>query len=212
MDQMIHYLLHLDVFLAHFVQAFGVWAYVGLFLVVFLEMGCILTPFLPGDSLLFATGAIAATGALNIYVLIVSLFIACFSGIVINYYVGSLLGHKVAHMKSNRFINPKHLTQAHDFFEKYGGKTIAIACFLPIVRTFVPFVAGIVEMTASRLIVNALVGSFLWVVGLLSVSYLFGNIPFVKENFSAMVLVLIVLSLLIPAIGLLRKTVSKSSD
>lgn len=205
MQHFIDHILHLDVYLAHFVENFGLWAYFGLFLVIFLEMGCVLTPFLPGDSLLFATGAIAATGALNIYILMVSLFVACFVGIVINYYVGLVIGEKVVEVKSSRWINPKHIQKAHDFFEQYGGKTIIMACFLPIVRTFVPFVAGMVKMTSRRLILNAFFGSLLWVIGLLYLSFTFGNIPFIKHHFSALVLGVIAASVIIPACHLVLK-------
>jgi len=202
----IEHLLHLDKYLIHFVQLFGGWAYLGLFLVIFLEMGCILTPFLPGDSLLFATGALAATGVLRFSWLVVLLFMACFLGIVTNYWVGRWLGKVLMsqHSRARRWVNPKHVSKAHAFFERYGGKTLIIACFLPIIRTFVPFVAGMVEMTAKRLLVNACIGSLLWVVGILVLSYWFGNIPYIKHHFSVFVLGIILLSLVFPVIELFR--------
>ena len=210
MDQLLQYILHIDVYLAQFVHFYGTWAYVALFAIIFLEMGCILTPFLPGDSLLFAAGALASASSLNIYILMSSLFLATFTGMLINYSVGSYIGPRLFHFEKSRFFNKAHLDKTHAYFERYGNKTIIIACFIPIVRTFAPFVAGMAQMEKPKFVLTCLAGSLLWVVGLLYLSYSFGNIPLVKNNFSLIVLAIIVLSLIVPAIELIRKKLHKN--
>jgi membrane-associated protein len=204
-EQLVQYIVHIDVYLAQFVHLYGMWAYIALFVIIFLEMGCIVTPFLPGDSLLFAAGALAAASELNIVLLMVLLFVACFSGMLVNYSVGCLLGPKLFHVERSRFFNKSHLEKTRAYFERYGSKTIVIACFMPIIRTFAPFAAGVAKMEKHRFVMTALFGSLLWVVGLLYLSFAFGNLPIIKSHFSLLVVGIIALSLVVPTIELLRK-------
>jgi membrane-associated protein len=174
--------------------------YAILFVIVFCETGLVVTPFLPGDSLLFAVGAIAAgeNAQLNVVVAMVILLVAAIPGDTVNYWVGNLAGHKVV-AKFPRLIKQKHLDRTHEFFERYGGKTIIIARFVPIVRTLAPFVAGVGAMTYARFMVYNVVGAFLWVLLLVPAGYFFANIPVVKQNFSLVILGIIVVSIL-PAV------------
>ena len=176
--------LHLDQHLQALVAAYGAWVYLILFLIVFCETGLVVTPFLPGDSLLFVAGAIAAAGGMNIHLLVVLLIIAAVSGDAVNYAVGHYLGPRVFHSRESRWLNPRHLERAHAFYERHGGKTIIIARFVPIVRTFAPFVAGIGSMTYKRFLLFNVVGGALWVLLFVPAGYFFGSVPFVKNNFS----------------------------
>ena len=188
-------LLHLNKHLDTLVGDYGAWVYAILFLIVFCETGLVVTPFLPGDSLLFAAGAIAAGGQLNIFLLMVLLFVAAVLGDTVNYWIGDRAGHKVV-LRFPRLIKKKYLDRTHEFFERYGGKTIIIARFVPIVRTFAPFVAGVGEMSYGRFMSFNVVGAFLWVVLLVPAGYFFANVGFVKENFSLVILMIIFLSIL----------------
>lgn len=194
--QLIDIVLHLDKHLAWLVESFGMWTYVILFLVVFCETGLVITPFLPGDSLLFAVGALAVTtGSLSVWVLYVLLLVAAIAGDTLNYWIGHALGEKLINSKQ-RLIKKEHLDRTHEFYEKYGGKTIIIARFVPIVRTFAPFVAGLGSMNYRQFIVFNVVGAFLWITILLFAGYYFGSLPVVKNNFSLVVLAIIILSIL----------------
>ena len=188
-------LLHLNKHLDTLVGNYGLWVYAILFVIVFCETGLVVTPFLPGDSLLFAAGAIAAGGQLNIFLLMVLLFVAAVLGDTVNYWIGDRAGHKLV-QRFPRLIKQKYLDRTHEFFERYGGKTIIIARFVPIVRTFAPFVAGVGEMSYGRFMSFNVFGAFLWVVLLVPAGYFFANVPFVKENFSLVILVIIFLSIL----------------
>jgi membrane-associated protein len=201
------FFLHLDTHLAQVIQAYGPWTYALLFTIIFLETGFVVTPFLPGDSLLFAAGSFAALGALDVRLLFVLLFAAAVLGDNLNYAVGRYLGPKVFHYERSRFFNPDHLRKTHQFYEKYGVKTIIIARFVPIVRTFSPFVAGIGSMGYLRFLVYDVVGGILWVGICLFAGYFFGNLPFVKKNFSLVVLAIIVVSLLPAVVEYLRHRV-----
>ena len=203
--QFIQIIFHVDIFLTHMVQVFGLWVYVILFFVIFLEMGCILTPFLPGDSLLFAAGAIAANSSLNLGVLMLTLTVACFSGMMINYFLGRKLGDFVYRRANSKWLNKGHLDKAHSFFKKFGGRAIVICCFIAILRTFTPFVAGMAKMGRRKYSLVTFLGSCLWVVSLLFISYEFGNVPFVKNHFSLFVLAMIVVPSLLPLIGYLKQ-------
>ena len=205
MSSLIDLFLHLDVHLAEFVGRYGVWVYGLLFTIIFAETGLVVTPFLPGDSLLFAAGAIAATGALDIRLLFLLLAGAAILGNTVNYSIGHFVGPRVFRGDaSHPLLNRQHLDRAHAFFEKYGGKTIIIARFVPIVRTFSPFVAGIGRMGYVRFISYSIFGTLLWVtIGLFS-GYLFGNIPIVKKNFSIAIIAVVFISLLPPIIEYLR--------
>ena len=191
---MLDFILHLNVHLEVLVANYGVWVYAILFLIVFCETGLVVTPFLPGDSLLFAAGAIAAGGGLNLFALMALLILAAIAGDTVNYWIGDRLGHKLV-ARYPRLLKRKHLDKTHEFFERYGGKTIIIARFVPIVRTFAPFVAGVGEMTYARFMSFNVVGALLWVLLLVPAGYFFANVPFVKENFSLVILAIIILSI-----------------
>lgn len=188
--------IHLDKHLEMIIRNYGLWTYLILFLIVFCETGLVVTPFLPGDSLLFAAGALAATTTLEIGWLLGLLSVAAIAGDTLNYWIGHLVGPRVFHGPGNRFLNKEHLDRTHAFYEKHGGKTIIIARFMPIIRTFAPFVAGIGSMNYGRFIVYNVVGGLLWVVLFIGGGFLFGNIPLVKRNFTLVIMVIIVVSVM----------------
>lgn len=190
--------IHLDKHLAEAVQHYGLWTYALLTLIIFCETGLVFTPFLPGDSLLFAAGALTVTTELNIFVLFALLTVAAIIGDSLNYWVGKRFGEFLIRRHS-RWLKPEHLDKTHAFFEKYGPKTIVIARFVPIVRTFAPFVAGMGAMSYGRFFYYNVFGGVLWVGLCLAAGYFFGNLPIVKENFSLVVLAIVVISIL-PAI------------
>lgn len=198
LKKLLDVVLHLNTHLDSLVGEYGTWAYAILFLIIFCETGLVITPFLPGDSLLFAAGAIAAGGRLDLFLLMLLLIIAAIAGDAVNYWVGNLVGHRLV-ARFPRLIKKKHLDRTHEFFERYGGKTIIIARFVPIVRTLAPFVAGIGEMSYPRFALFNILGAVLWVILLVPAGYFFANHPFVKQNFSAVILAIIVLSTL-PAV------------
>ncbi len=195
----IDFFLHLDKHLAEVIASYGVYTYALLFVIIFLETGLVVTPILPGDSLLFAAGTFAALGSLNVGVVFVLLTVAAILGDTVNYAIGKYLGPKVFHFPKSRFFNPEHLRKTHAFYEKYGGKTIIIARFVPIVRTFAPFVAGIGAMTYPKFLAYNVIGGVAWVAICVFAGYFFGNLPFVKKNFSLVILAIIVISVL-PAV------------
>lgn len=190
-DLFLHLEEHLNTILAHY----GGWTYLILFLIVFCETGLVVTPFLPGDSLLFATGALAAGGPLDVRLLFVLLSVAAIAGDTVNYWIGSIVGPRVFTDKV-RFLKREHLEKTHRFYERYGGKTIVLARFMPIIRTFAPFVAGIGRMTYWRFASYNVFGGILWVGLFLFGGYYFGNLPFVEKNFSLVILAIIVVSIL----------------
>ena len=194
----IDFFLHLDKNLALIIQSYGIFTYVLLFLIIFCETGLVVTPFLPGDSLLFAAGALASNGMLNIFFLLILLSFAAIIGDSINYMIGNLIGIKIFKEKS-KFFKKEYLTKAQGFYEKYGGKTIIIARFIPVIRTFAPFVAGIGKMKYRRFLIYNAIGGIIWVSLLLLAGYFFGTLPFVKNNFSIVIIAVILISL-IPAI------------
>jgi membrane-associated protein len=186
--------LHLDVRLAEFVAVHGDWVYALLFVVVFVETGLVVWPFLPGDTLLFVAGAIAAAGGMELAAVMAVLVAAALTGDNVNYWVGRWIGPRIFHYERSRWFSPAHLARAHAFYERHGGKTIILARFLPIVRTYVPFVAGIGAMPYLRYIGFCIAGAVLWVVSLCSVGYFFGNIPLVKSNLSVVIVAIVLLS------------------
>lgn len=192
-NSLIDFILHLDIHLSDIIQKFGSWTYGILFLIVFAETGLVATPFLPGDSLLFAAGTFAAIGSLNVWALYFILLIAAILGDTVNYSVGKFLG-KEAFSRYPKIFKKKYLEKTHGFYEKYGNKTIVLARFVPIVRTFAPFIAGVGKMNYLRFLTYNILGGFLWVTLFVFGGYYFGNIPLVKENFSAVILLIIVLS------------------
>jgi membrane-associated protein len=194
-SQLIDIFLHLDVHLRRILEQYGTWTYLILFLIVFCETGLVVTPFLPGDSLLFAAGAFAALGSLSLPMLLVLLAGAAILGDTVNYWVGHFLGARLLAAKRIRVVRPEHLAYTHEFFEKYGGKTIIFARFVPIVRTLAPFVAGLGTMSYGRFMSYNVIGGAAWVLICTVAGYLFGNVPFVQHNFSLVVLAIIVLSL-----------------
>ncbi|MDO8269164.1 MAG: DedA family protein [Candidatus Levybacteria bacterium] len=188
--------LHLGDYLTQIIAIFGVWTYVILFLVIFAETGFVVTPFLPGDSLLFIVGAFAAIGHLNIVVVYVVLLAAAILGDTANYWLGNKLGAKVFSKENSKIFNKKYLLKTEAFYEKYGGKTIIIARFVPIVRTFAPFVAGIGKMRYSVFLTYNIIGACVWVTSLVLAGYFFGNLPIVKNNFEYAIYIIIFVSLL----------------
>ncbi len=200
LSSLIDLILHLNKHLDELVSQYGFWTYGILFLIIFLETGLVVTPFLPGDSLLFAVGALAASSqVLDVNFLFVLLSIGAILGDTVNYGIGHQIGPKVFRQENSRLFNKAHLERTHRFYEKYGGKTIIIARFIPIIRTFAPFVAGIGSMTYGRFLVYNVVGGLLWIGLLLYAGYFFGNVPFVKKNFSLVIIVIVILSVL-PAV------------
>ena len=201
MTELIDLLLHVDRYLLQLVADYGVWIYAILFLIVFAETGLVVTPFLPGDSLLFAAGALAATGALNLWLVAALLLGAAIAGDAVNYAVGRSTGVRVIEKARSdprwaRWINPAYIARAHEFFERRGGRSIVLARFVPIVRTFVPFVAGVAEMSYSSFALYNVTGAVAWVGICLGAGYLFGNVPIVKDNFSLVALGIVGVSLL----------------
>ncbi len=202
---LIEVLLHLDRHLSEIIQQYGVWTYLILFLIIFCETGLVVTPFLPGDSLLFAVGTFAALGALDVGLVIGLLSVAAVLGDSVNYAIGYRLGPRVFRQERVRFLNRKHLERTHDFYERYGAKTIVIARFVPIVRTFAPFVAGIGRMSYSRFLFYNVAGGVGWIAVLILAGYLFGNIRVVKRNFSLVIFAIIIVSILPGIIAVLRQ-------
>jgi membrane-associated protein len=197
--------LHLDVHLAALLVQYGTWVYLILFCIIFCETGLVVTPFLPGDSLLFVVGALAGTGGLEIEFIIPLLIGAALLGDNVNYFVGRYVGGKVFQWQQSRFFNKAAFDRTHAFYERHGGKTIIIARFLPLVRTFAPFVAGVGRMTYTRYLAFCVFGAVLWVGSLCLAGYWFGNLPFIKENLTLVILGIIFLSLLPLIVGYLRE-------
>jgi membrane-associated protein len=209
--ELIDFILHVDEHLLEFITHYGVWIYAILFLIIFVETGLVVMPFLPGDSLLFAAGALAAsTGAMDPWVLIGLLFIAAVLGDTLNYHIGKFIGPRVFEVES-RFINKKHLTYTQKFFAKHGGKTIIFARFVPFARTFAPFVAGAGSMQYKYFLTYNLIGAFLWIGSFITLGYLFGNMPIVKDNFTHLIFGIIIISVLPGIIGFIRQKMKKPS-
>ena len=196
--------MHLDKHLGSVIQSYGIWTYLILFLIIFCETGLVITPILPGDSLLFAAGAFAAIGALEVMWLFVLLTIAAIGGDTLNYSIGKYMGPKIFHKEKVRFMNREYLERTHRFYEKHGGKTIIIARFMPIIRTFAPFVAGIGRMTYLHFISYNVIGGIVWIASFVFGGYFFGNIPVVKRNFTLVIMAIIILSIMPGVIEYLR--------
>ncbi|MFN4907455.1 MAG: DedA family protein [Bacteroidota bacterium] len=201
---LIDFILHIDAHLVAITSSYGVWAYVILFLIVFAETGLVVTPFLPGDSLLFAAGAICALGTMDVNLLGLLLIVAAILGDGVNYAIGARVGPKVFNRPSSRLLNVEHLRRANAFYEKHGGKTIVLARFMPIVRTFAPFVAGIGRMSYRQFLVYNVVGAVVWVVSFLALGYFFGNQPVVKKNFTMVIAAIIVISVVPAVVEMMR--------
>lgn len=197
-------ILHLDRHLPELISQYGHWIYGLLFLVVFCETGLVVTPLLPGDSLLFVAGTLAAAGSLDVNLLCLLLTLAAIMGDTVNYWIGAWLGPKVFHGDQARFFKKEYLERTHQFYERFGGKTIIIARFVPIVRTFAPFVAGIGRMHYTRFLIYNVTGAILWVASLTWCGYLFGNMPIVKENYSIVIMTIIIISIMPMVIEYIR--------
>ncbi|MEO8087560.1 MAG: DedA family protein [Bacteroidota bacterium] len=203
LHQLIDFIAHIDVYLQEWVKNYHNLTYLILAIIIFCETGFVFTPFLPGDSLLFAAGALAGAGSLSLSLLLIILFVAAFAGDNTNYFIGNFIGHKIINAK-RKLIKQEYLDRTHNFYEKHGGKTVIIARFMPIIRTFAPFVAGLGSMTYRRFLLFCIVGNLLWIVSFLTVGYLFGNIPIIKHNFTLVVFGIIILSLLPMVIAFIR--------
>ena len=202
--------LHLDKYLGMVINNYGFETYVILFIIIFLETGLVVTPFLPGDSLIFAASAFAAMGMLNIYALIGILMVAAILGDTANYEIGRFFGNKLIKIGGGKLIKQEHLDKTHKFYEKYGGKTIIFARFIPIVRTLAPFVAGIGKMHYRTFISFNAIGGVLWVLGVSALGYFFGNMPIVKNNFELVVIAIIVISIMPAVIEVLKSKMKKT--
>ncbi len=198
---LIDFILHVDQHLEAFVQTYGMWVYALLFLIVFVETGLVVMPFLPGDSLLFVVGALCGAGLMDVKLAMLVLLVAAILGDQVNYTIGRFFGPKVFQWENSRFFNKAAFDRTHAFYEKYGGVTIILARFMPFIRTFAPFVAGVAEMTRSTFTTYNVVGAFIWVVGLVGAGYLFGNLPWVQDNLSTIIWALIFIPGLIALYG-----------
>lgn len=208
--QFLDLVLHLDKHLTVLIQTYGTWVYLILFLIIYCETGLVVTPFLPGDSLLFVAGALAGLGALDVHGLFALLVVASFAGDNTNYWIGRYIGPRIFKRQRSRFFNPAHLTRTQRFYEKHGGKTLVLARFLPIVRTFAPFVAGIGHMHYPKFMFFSFSGSVFWIGFFIYGGYYFGNIPFVKNNLTLFILGIIVLSISPAIIGFVRQKMGKA--
>lgn len=209
LKMIIDFIIHIDVHLSEIIRSYGVWTYLILFLIIFCETGLVVAPLLPGDSLLFAAGTFAARGDLSVFWLFLLLSVAAILGDTANYWIGSYLGPRVFHKEKVRFLNKEYLERTHRFYEKYGGKTIIIARFVPIIRTFAPFVAGIGSMTYGKFISYNVAGGILWIGAFAYAGYFFGNIPMVKRNFTMVIFAIIILSVMPGVIEFIKHKMQK---
>ncbi len=208
--ELLDFILHVDDHLLEFITNYGVWIYAILFLIIFVETGLVVMPFLPGDSLLFAAGALAAsTGAMDPWVLVSLLFVAAVLGDTLNYHIGKFIGPRVFEVES-RFINKKHLLATQQFFARHGGKTIIFARFVPFARTFAPFVAGAGSMNYKYFLSYNVIGGFLWISSFVILGYLFGNMPIVKDNFTYLIFGIIIISVLPGIFGFVQQKLKKN--
>jgi membrane-associated protein len=201
--QFVDLFLHLDTHLSQVISQYGTWTYLILFLIVFCETGLVITPVLPGDSLLFAAGTFAALGDLDVRVMILLLVVAAILGDTVNYWIGAAIGPR-AFGGNLRFLKKEHLDRTHAFYERHGGKTIILARFVPIIRTFAPFVAGVGAMSYGRFLTYNVVGAVLWVALLVLAGFFFGNIPVVRENFTIVILAIVAISVMPIAVEAIR--------
>lgn len=197
---LINFILHISDYLKDLIQQFGAWTYLILFTIIFCETGLVVFPYLPGDSLIFAAGALAAIGLFNPWALFVVFVAAAMIGDNLNYWIGHMVGPKIFKQEKSRLFSKKHLDSAHKFYQKHGGKTIVIARFIPIIRTFAPFVAGVGAMKYRKFVVFEMIGTFSWVSLMLSLGFVFGNIPYVKDHLETVFVAIIIVSFL-PLIG-----------
>jgi membrane-associated protein len=205
-------IMHFDKYITVLAQNYGIWIYALLFLIIFCETGLVVTPFLPGDSILFATGALAALGSLNIVILFVGFYFAAVIGDTINYHIGKKIDSGIIECDEIKFIKKEDVVKAEEFYDKYGPITIVLARFIPIVRTFAPFVAGVGEMKYAKFIFYNMIGGGLWVTLCLALGYFLGNIPIIKQHFSTVLIVIVLVSVIIPIYSLLRAKKNGNSN
>jgi membrane-associated protein len=205
-------IMHIDSYLVLMMQQYGILTYAILFFIIFLETGLVVTPLLPGDSMLFAAGALAAIGSMNLFTLLVVIYLAAILGDTANYCIGRKIGNKILEKEEVRFINKEYLKKAQKFYEKHGSMTIVLARFIPIIRTFAPFVAGIGKMDYSKFIPYNIIGGGLWVSLFLGGGYFFGNLPFIKNNFSYVLMAIIIISILPGVIVFLKEKKKTGRD
>jgi len=210
--EFIQFIMHIDESIGWMLQNYGAWVYLVLFLIVFCETGFIVTPFLPGDSLLFACGAFAASGSMSILTVFTIFVAAAILGDTVNFQIGRFIGPKIYNKKRLRLIKREHLDKTHQFYEKHGGKTIILARFIPIIRTFAPFVAGIGNMSYFKFIAYNIIGGFLWVTICVFSGYFFGNLPWVKQHFELVVLGIIFISIVPVLIEIVKNAISKQIE
>jgi membrane-associated protein len=209
---LINFILHIDKYLNIIIQNYGVWTYALMFIIVFCETGLVITPFLPGDSMLFAAGAIAAIGSLKIFPLFIVLFLAAVLGDTANYHIGKRIGTKILDKEDLKYINKDYIKKAQNFYKKHGSLTIVMGRFIPIIRTFVPFVAGIGKMSYSKFISYNLLGGFLWTVLYLVGGYFLGEIPFIKQHFSIVLIAIIIISIIPGIAAFINEKSAKGSE
>jgi membrane-associated protein len=212
LQNLIEIVLHLDKHLYDLCTAYGMWVYAILFVVIFCETGLVVTPFFPGDSLLFAVGSLAAINALDFTTSVILLMLAAILGDTVNYWIGDYVGPKVFHQEKSSFLNKEYLVRTHQFYEKHGGKTIIIARFLPIIRTFAPFVAGIGSMTYKRFLLFNVIGGALWVLLFVPAGYFFGSVPLVKNNFSLVIIALVLIPGIPSVVEVIRIQLKRRKD
>jgi membrane-associated protein len=212
LHRIVDIVLHTNLYLAQLVEQFGSWIYVLLFTIVFCETGLVVTPFLPGDALLFSVGALAATGAnLNLVLVLFVLILAAWSGNTVNYCIGAALGHRLFTNPESRIFNRKHLERTHAFYERHGAKTIILTRYLPILRTFAPFVAGMSGMHYARFFTYNLIGAVAWVLSVTLVGYFFGGLPYVQHNFSLVILAIVAVSMIPPSVEFARAWLNRKN-
>lgn len=203
------FIMNIDKHLTEIAKDYGTWTYLVLFLIIFCETGLVVTPFLPGDSMIFVIGALAASGELNLLSITLLLIAAAILGDTVNYHIGKFIGPKIFHKENVRFLKKEYLVRTHEFYERHGGKTIIIARFIPIIRTFAPFVAGMGSMSYGRFIAYNIIGGIVWVTLFIFGGYFFGNIPLVEENFTLVILAIIFISVLPGVIAFLKSKLKK---
>lgn len=212
LGKLLNIIIHIDEYLNMIVAQYGILTYAILFLIIFFETGLVVTPFLPGDSMLFAAGAIAAVSSLNIFPLLILIFLAAVLGDTANYHIGKKIGEKILEKEEVKFIKKEHLIKAQSFYKKHGSMSIVIARFIPIIRTFAPFVAGIGDMKYTKFITYNMAGGGLWVSLFLCGGYFFGNLPIIKSNFSYVLISIIIISLLPGIIVFIKEKRKKRED
>jgi membrane-associated protein len=209
--KLLNVILHLNLYLAQVAEAYGPWIYALLFLIIFAETGLVVTPFLPGDALLFTIGTLTAqNGPLNLPLILVLLTVAGILGHTTNYWIGNKIGERLFSNPQSRIFNRKHLEQTHAFYERHGAKTIMLSRFIPLIRTFAPFVAGMGSMNYRKFLIYNVVGALVWVFGVVLLGHFFGNIPYVQKNFSLVILAIVVVSMIPPALEITKGVLGRS--